>query len=182
MTVNQDIIDVLEGTKRIGSKNLTFTETLSEGDAYFNECHSFVQFLFPTPERSRFNPNAPILDEETAKVIKAKGLDNKILAAYARMLRFLDAAAATDGALQFNDPGLPLSVPRRHWCKPNDHNHLRLTRIIRCLKLLGHGDKAAALYRFLKGCYDKWAGNFASLETVNWWKKALETDSWQPMR
>jgi hypothetical protein len=34
------------------------------GDDDFEEVHDFVQWLFPLPEPSRFNPDAPLLTEE----------------------------------------------------------------------------------------------------------------------
>ena len=179
--MNQDIINFLKGERRAGHDRLTFGEMLALRDGQLEECHDYVQELFPTPEKSKFNPNAPVLDEETAGAIKEQGLGDKILLAYARFLDFYDIKTLPDGQLAFKD-SLPLSHPRRHWCKPNNHNHLRLTRIIRCLKLLGYGDRATALRRFLIGTYDKWVGNFATLETVEWWRKAENTESWEPMK
>lgn len=179
--MNQDIIDFLKGEKRASHESLTLLQMLAKRDDQLETAHDFVQWLFPTPEKSNFNLSAPVLDEETAKVVKEQALGQKVLESYGRFLRFYDLTVLGNAEVAFKD-SLPLNHPRRWWCKPNDHNHLRLTRIIRCLKLLGYSEQASALYGFLKGTYAKWAGNFATLETVQWWKKAAERESWEPMR
>ena len=48
--------------------------TLQDAWALYNDfetCHDFIQFLFPLPEPSIFNPNAPLLSEDDIKIFKA---------------------------------------------------------------------------------------------------------------
>ncbi len=42
----------------------------------------------------------------------------------------------------------------RNWVKRFDHNHLRITRIIRCLRVLGMEAHAGAFFRALVDVYD----------------------------
>ena len=57
----------------------------------------------------------------------------------------------------------------RLWNKENDHNHLRITRIIRCLRILGLEAEAQALYEYLKENAVR-----ASTTSHLYWKRAAE--------
>ena len=86
-------------------------------DAALEHHHDFIQWLFPLPEPSRAVAGSPVLtpEDQTAISMSATALAN-IAAAADRMARFY---AATDA-----------------WLAPHDHNHLRISRIIRSLRLL----------------------------------------------
>jgi len=45
---------------------------------------------------------------------------------------------------------IPGDNSTRSWNAQFDHNHLRITRIIRCLRVLGLEEEAQAFYEFLK--------------------------------
>jgi hypothetical protein len=51
------------------------------------------------------------------------------------------------------DAGAPPSV--RHWLSAGNHNHLRITRIIKCLRLLGLEADAQEFYQRLAGIYEQ---------------------------
>ena len=182
MQANSDIIGFLEGKKRVGRHDLLLDEILEQGDSHLELCHDYIQWLFPTPERSAYNMKAPVLDKATGLSIMERGLDVEIIKSYNRMLSFYNIMATSNGmAFENPPPGMPAdALP--HWCSPNDHNHLRLTRIIRCLRLIGQAKRADSLYLFLKGVHDRHGDRFATPTTLAWWKKANESDSWEPMR
>jgi hypothetical protein len=56
---------------------------------------------------------------------------------------------------------IPLSVTRapnfaeraENWLRPSNHNHLRITRILKSLKLLGLGEQARASFDCLADIY-----------------------------
>ncbi|KAF2011022.1 hypothetical protein BU24DRAFT_427223 [Aaosphaeria arxii CBS 175.79] len=60
-----------------------------------------------------------------------------------------------------SSPPKPLTVVRRagwktsfaNWAHPMDHNHLRITRILRCLRVLGLEDECNAFYKALVDVY-----------------------------
>ena len=52
-------------------------------------CHDFIQWLFPLPEPSDFNPDAPLLTEDDIKIFKADpGIRNNLLYSSRLMLKF----------------------------------------------------------------------------------------------
>ncbi|MGE4062304.1 MAG: opioid growth factor receptor-related protein [Rhodospirillaceae bacterium] len=91
--------------------------------------HDYIQWLFPLPERSRFNPSAPLL---TAADIAAFRTDTDL---QARALRSLDLMLRFYGLERGPHIGRSADFSAAaHWLQPLNHNHLRLTRIMLFLR------------------------------------------------
>jgi hypothetical protein len=113
--------------------------------------HDFIQWLFPLPEPSQFNPDAPLL---TAEDIATFGSDEQLRASLQRSFdRILSFLGLTSDAAGLIVEG-PNFAPRAAevWSVPN-HNWLRITRILRSLSLLGLQDHAKALFARLEDFY-----------------------------
>lgn len=101
----------------------------------WHACHDVVQWAFPTKTKSAYNPNAPVVPEdfELGDNTDVQQSILELLQAFLLSLNII-MEPATDGIhftkfVRLNSPlGL---VP--NWNIRNDHNHLRLTRIIECL-------------------------------------------------
>ena len=120
------VLAFLEGQGVDGAGRSLF-EVLAFDDAALERTHDFVQWLFPLDQPSAAVPDAPVLGEADAAAIRASTLAQCAL------------AAATDR--------MDLFYRRTdQWLRPHDHNHLRITRIIRSLRLLS-GDAAADAFR-----------------------------------
>lgn len=120
------IVDFLEerGTDSAGRR---LAEVLAFDDAALERHHDFIQWLFPLAEASGAVPGSPVLDARDVAVIRASVPAQRALeAAASRMRRFYE--------------------DRDHWLGAHDHNHLRITRIIRSLRLLVD-DAAADAFR-----------------------------------
>ncbi len=119
---------------------------LAQDDHWLERTHNYVQWLFPLPEPSRWNPYAPLVNDGTVQAFKTtQELRDNLTAAYVRMLAFYGLKRAPDGTVG-RAPNWPA---RKHWFTRDGHNSLRLTRIIKCLALLGLEDDAYALQRAL---------------------------------
>ena len=120
------LLAFLEGQGGDGRGRSLF-DVLGFDDAALELNHDFIQWLFPLPEPSGAVPDAPVLTADDMQAIH-----DSILAQCA-------LAAATDRMEAFY---------RRtnQWLRPHDHNHLRITRIIRSLRLL-RGDAEADAFR-----------------------------------
>lgn len=109
-------------------------EILAWDDELLEAVHDYIQWLFPLPERSAFNRDAPVLsaadiaDARTDTTVQAN-----LQAALARMRRFYGLTPET-------------AANPKPWVCAADHNHLRLTRILRALTLLGLPAEAKALH------------------------------------
>jgi hypothetical protein len=56
------------------------------------------------------------------------------------------------------------------WMFPNDHNHLRITRILKCLTLCGLGQFAWA---FHKALVEAVGPDQVTVETLRFWENAV---------
>ncbi len=147
-------------------------EVLSFDVARLETTHDYIQWLFPLPEPSTFNPAAPVLTEP---VIQAFQSDPRLMA---RFRRALERMLAFFGVALQASPDGPEVVPcpdwqerQADWLRANNHNHLRLTRILRSCHLLGLGEEAAALGRFLEQVASDNPGT-ATLVTRAFWERA----------
>lgn len=100
-------------------------EVLAFNDVALEQTHDFIQWLFPLTEPSAAMPDAPVLGPEEVQAIRDSGMAQCAL------------AAATDRMDSFYRA-------THDWLMPNDHNHRRITRIIRSLRLLRDDEHADA--------------------------------------
>ncbi len=120
------IVAFLEG-EGPDARGRTLFDVLGFDDAALELNHDFIQWLFPLPEPSGAVPDAPVLSADDMQAIH-----DSILAQCA-------LAGATDRMEAFYRA-------THSWLRPHDHNHLRITRIIRSLRLL-RGDAEADAFR-----------------------------------
>jgi hypothetical protein len=83
------------------------------------------------------------------------------------------------GAMVVIVEGLNFARRRQSWMTTMDHNHLRLTRIIRCLRVLGLDILGKALYAALLTANFKHEGK-VSARSKKYWKRAAERPLWLP--
>jgi len=131
--------------------------------------HDYIQVLFPLNERSQFNSRAPLLDEATIgqfqndETIRANLLESFRLMLGFYGFRLDEESKAVLKADDFEDRAA-------NWLVIGDHNHLRITRILKCLTLCGLGEYATA---FLKALLEVADPREVSDETVWYWKQAV---------
>lgn len=117
-------------------------------DDLLEEAHDYIQVLFPLPDRSLFNAQAPLLDEATAAVFRTDPtIRANLLRSFRLMLRFygLRLDEKTVEVVEAEN----FAARAREWLRWGDHNHLRITRILKCLTFCGLHDQAAAFLRRL---------------------------------
>lgn len=124
MTGPTPIVAFLEGEGPDAHGRSLF-EVLALDNAALERHHDYIQWLFPLREPSRAVPESPVLTDAEVEALKASVMAQCAL------------AAATDRMDAFYRA-------THDWLMPNDHNHLRITRIIRSLRLLVGDDQADA--------------------------------------
>lgn len=140
-------------------------------DEEWEEVHDFIQWLFPLPERSRFNPDAPLLSEDDVAAFQAdKELRERLFLSYVRFLSFAGLTVGEGGKV-IDGPNLAARAPDV-WQWQN-HNWLRISRVLRSLSLLGLQKQARALYAWLHAAHE--ARRFPIDETTfRYWSQAVE--------
>jgi Opioid growth factor receptor (OGFr) conserved region len=131
------------------------------------EVHNYIQVLFPSQQPSQF-AIAPLLDPTTIRGFQeSEDLRNRLLKSFDLMLDFY-GLHRTDGRVRKADDFERRAVT---WLTPFNHNFLRITRILICLKALGLGNWSQAFFRCLKELYAENADVIGE-ETFGYWKNA----------
>ena len=137
-------LEFLNGVSTAGG--LTCSWVLNATDEELERRHDWVQWAFPLSVPSRFNPDAPLV---TAEFMQALPLPARtaFFDMVTRYARFLSST--------------------RHWRRPGDHNHLRITRLLTSMWLAGADAHAWGIYNFV--C----AQGSPTIETRRYWDEAM---------
>jgi len=119
------ILSFLEGGHdRLGRSHAAI---LALDDATLEARHDYIQWLFPLPEPSRAVSGSPVLTAgDVASLQASAAVQARMADAAARMRLFYSRTS--------------------DWLAPFDHNQLRITRIVRSLRLIC-GDTRADAFR-----------------------------------
>jgi len=138
------------------------------------DAHDYIQWVFPLNTESSADPDAPLLTEEARRAFAwDEVLKDRVQKSLAVMLRFygLERLPLPDDKLVVIRA---VTFPDRRgvWIWPNNHNHLRLTRIIRSLRLIGLKKDAQALAKCLDDICRVEGRDIISQETCDQWRQA----------
>lgn len=146
---------------------------LAWGDDEWEEVHDFVQWLFPLPEPSRFNPDAPLLTEADRAAFRGDPLlQAKLLRSFERFLTFLGLSRTAEGTVV--EGRNFASRVADAWTFPN-HNWLRITRVLRSLRLLGLEVAARNLFEWLDSLHRSRRFPIPD-DTFRYWTEAVARD------
>ncbi len=119
-------------------------------DERLEAVHDFIQWLFPLAEPSPVNPLAPVLDRETIEAFAAQPeLRQNLRLSFLRMLRFYGLEMQSGPPLRIQ-PAANFDERAANWLHPGNHNHLRITRILKSLALLGLKEESGAFLECLE--------------------------------
>lgn len=147
------ILDFYRGTGTGAGR--TFEQVIALDDFNLERAHDWVQWAFPLPEPSKAQPKSPVMTEADIEAFKNDlELRARVGQALARFTLFLS---------------------RTHdWRDRYDHNHLRITRVLRFLTLIGMQGEAQTLYQMLTKEHPGLPG-----KTEWYWQEAMkETPEW----
>ena len=126
-------------------------DILSWSDEKLESTHDYIQWLFPTIEKSTFNDTAPTLDDQLIEMWKnSPTLKNILLMSAEKYYEFLKR--------------------NQHiWVNEFNHNHMRITRMLKSLSTLGMRNTAITFLN--KIC--TMAGTKVNSESIEFWKNAV---------
>lgn len=150
---NKTLIDFLKGAGP-DKHGRTIYDIWNYSDEKLESVHNYIQWLFPLPEPSEQVLGSPYLEnEEEIKVINADlEIQENIIKSLLRMEEFY----------REND----------FWLQPNDHNHMRITRIIKSVGLLSSKENAKDFYTFIMNRVEKFKP--VTEESLDFWEKAIQ--------
>ena len=161
------ILDFLSGDSEDHQSRI-YSEMLEWSDIQLEECHDQIQWIFPLHEPSRKATTYPVLNEET---VEAGRKNPKII----KNLR-----AAKDRFENFYGIGQYENFAKQdRWCRDGNHNLLRITRIIRSLRLFDLEIEAQEFYDYAVEVANRCSIN---QNTLNYWNKAWEDNVWDSLQ
>jgi hypothetical protein len=136
--------------------------------------HDYIQWLFPLDVESHFNPDAPLLTREDQKAFRSNDLlQNSMRRSLIMWLDFaglaLRATAGENSAQQIVK-GSGFEARRSFWTHPN-HNWLRITRVLKSLRLCGLDEEARIFFDCLRRLHDE---GFVSVDSFGFWRRAMD--------
>lgn len=156
--MNKTLIEFFEGNIKDASGRL-LSEIRSQTDKWLEEQHDYIQWLFPNREASAFNPNAPLLDDETVEVFRSRNdLQLEVAQNLDRMIKFY----------QLDDE----TIERPWWVTKGNHNYLRITRILNTLREFRMVTEAVDFFDKLSIVYIN-NRDIIRETTLDYWEKAL---------
>jgi opioid growth factor receptor-like protein len=122
-------------------------------DVDWEAVHDFIQWLFPTVTRSAFNQLAPKIDAADIAAFRTDvDLRRRVRQSFERFLRFAGLEYREDGQIverkNFKERAEEM------WTYAN-HNWLRISRILECLRLFRMDAESGAFMRWLESAYKR---------------------------
>jgi hypothetical protein len=134
--------------KGTDGRGRTLAETQSLNASQMEYYHDFIQWMFPIRQRSAYNPDAPTLtDEDVAAFHADPELRANLRQSFLVFLRFLGLELdESTGVVRASADHLGR---RAVFAMPN-HNWLRITRVLHCLKTLGLDAECQGFFNYLQ--------------------------------
>lgn len=130
--------------------------------------HDYIQWLFPLPEPSRFNPDAPLLTSSDITAFRGDpAVQDRVRRSLDLMLDFFGLSRA-GGVISRG-----AAFATAHWLQPLNHNHLRLTRILLFLGHAGLNAEARALLACLEDIAAQEGRAVIAPRTLAFWRAAI---------
>jgi ADP-ribosylglycohydrolase len=150
---NDMLIDFLRGAGP-DSYGRYHDDILKFSDEELENVHNYIQWLFPLREPSEAVSESPFIEnEETVQILRNdEAVQESMVTALVRMHRFYEQ----------ND----------FWLRQGDHNHLRITRILKSITLLNTKENARDFYDFILRRVEM--AKPVTDESLEYWRKSLE--------
>lgn len=134
--------------------------------------HDYIQWLFPTRGRSQFNRDAPTLDEDQIREFRYdERLQAELTRSWVQMLAFYGFVCRDDAGRLVVERSADWETRRANWLNPGNHNFLRITRILTCLRTLGLKGHAQAFLEALEAVHQESPGVIGD-RTLGFWRSA----------
>lgn len=159
------------------SRGRTLASILTWSDEQLEYCHDYIQVLFPLPEGSPFNPSAPVINRTVFTTFRSQPeLRSQVRHSFERMLNFYGFEYDTSDTEDDGEVIVPAPHFRRaasNWVMRFNHNHLRITRILRSLRVLGLEEEAEQFFQALGRLY-RGGNSGISQKSMMFWERAAK--------
>ncbi|MBN2975028.1 hypothetical protein BFW88_23685 [Pseudomonas fluorescens] len=174
MASAKDLIRNYLGYDGMDHRQRTLAQALAWDDDALESTHDFIQWWFPLPDPSAYNSHSPVASlaefDELANDERVRG---GVECAMRRMLSFYGLRHYASGLIEKSDDWDSRS---QNWAYTQNHNDLRMTRILRSLCLLGHRAQAQRLFVILEEVIQQTREPWEQVP-LRFWREALSLPS-----
>lgn len=128
--------------------------------------HNYIQWLFPLEEKSKYNLTAPTIKNKN--IYNNRLIKENMLKSFQRMLLFYGFKNENNKIVKNSN----FKERADNWLRPNNHNFLRITRILKSLTLFNLETQAIAFLDVLLDVQEEYS-EIISERTINFWIKAV---------
>ena len=134
----------------------TYQDIFDQDDEWLEYTHDWVQWCFPLFEKSQSVKSAPTLESsnEVEVIRTCSSCQENMRLGLIRYAEFL----------RDND----------YWLRYHDHNHLRITRLIKSARMLMSEEQATEFLNYVMGQVEARANDLVSTISQQYWKQALD--------
>jgi hypothetical protein len=153
--------------------------TFPHNFAWLEAAHDWIQWLFPSRKESNFNPDAPLLTDEDVTIfrsaIQSRGeLYYRVMDTTEMFLAFLGIGVnwfvnAEDTVTHQLFTTENFEAQKYTWIGPLNHNHLRITRFLAFLCIVGLNDFAKSVVEFMKKTASE-KGGWINPRSLGYWE------------
>lgn len=134
--------------------------------------HDYIQWMFPTAEKSTFNSGAPDFPESVQKMFREdEQIRGNLRKSFQVFMHFLGLELDESGKVL---RGKNFDERAKEWLNVSmlglNHNFLRCTRVLSCLRLSGEEELAKAFFRALEQIHKD--GLMKNDRTMAFWREA----------
>ncbi|KAF2426299.1 hypothetical protein EJ08DRAFT_377489 [Tothia fuscella] len=161
-------------------KGRRLDDILAYTDRLLETGHDYIQIIFPLPEGSPYNWAAPIVNAAVFNEFRSRPeLRANLRKSFQKLLAFYGFNENIENGHAKIHRADNHSRQFKNWVVRTDHNHLRISRIIRCLRVLGLEEDAKAFHQAIIDV-DRDFPNKIGPQSLMYWKRAAERPLYLP--
>jgi len=162
----------LNQTTTTDNKNgYLFDDILQWNNEKLERTHDYIQYLFPLKEKSKYNKDALTLTDMDIYQFKYNQVLRKnVRKALSRMLSFYGIHEVVLKKYDYID--YIWDRKTKHWLSLNNHNYLRLTRIMKFLMMIKMEYRSIKLFIALCNIYNSQTNSQTNISktTMKYWR------------
>jgi Opioid growth factor receptor (OGFr) conserved region len=150
---------------------VTLQRIIKADDKWLEKNHHWIQWAFPLKTKSKHNPQAPVLDDETIRLLRS---DPKVFYddVFIRMMEFYGLDMNNDLKIV---RGPTFQEQQKLWLYPKSHHFKRITRILQSLEYFECPTDPNRLqfFRIMEDIYHNEGKDIIPKKSYEYWKGTI---------
>ena len=187
ITDKKYILEFLTNQKA-NHKGYIYNDLIEFSNKKMEECHDHIQWMFPTNQPSKFASKFPIITVDFVNYLKRNQETYNIVCM--NMIKALERMEGFYNLYKYQNHEIVDNIKDFYYFSKNNHNLLRITRIIRSLRLFELDEFSCRFYSRVMEVFKLFLNHFEKefcqygteinlfKEPLEYWNKAYYEDKW----